>query len=119
MLQVEFTYVHALQQNKFVKMTIVQDGATINVTFRISERNPGVMARPDEVINLILKIDETEFGNEKFDNLDSWFLGTNLLKEYAEMVEKRVTKTTAPASGGGIFRNPNSQFFSNQQQPPV
>jgi len=63
------------------------------------------------VINLILRIDETEFEQEKFDNLDSWFLETNLLKEYTEMVEKRLTKTSAPASGGGIFRNPNSQFF--------
>ena len=69
------------------------------------------MAQADEVINLILRIDETEFEQEKFDNLDSWFLETNLLKEYTEMVEKRVTKTSAPASGGGIFRNPNSQFF--------
>ena len=92
-------------------MTIGQDGTKINVTFRISERNPGVMAQADEVINLILRIDETEFEQEKFDNLDSWFLETNLLKEYTEMVEKRVTKTSAPASGGGIFRNPNSQFF--------
>ena len=59
---VEFTYVHAQQQNKFIKMSIVlQDQTTINVTFRISERNPGIMAQADEVINIMLKIDENEF----------------------------------------------------------
>ena len=40
------------------------------------------MAQAPEVINLILKIDETEFEQDKFDNLDAWFLETTLLKEY-------------------------------------
>ena len=79
--------------------------------FTISERNPGIMAQAPEVINLILKIDETEFEQDKFDNLDSWLMETTLLKEYKEMVDKRITKTAVPASGGGLFQNRNSPFF--------
>ena len=98
----------------------LQDQTTINVTFRISERNPGIMAQADEVINIMLKIDENEFEQDKFNNLDEWFLQTNLLKEYNEITEKQVTKTAVPSSGGGLFRNANSPFFSAQQsQPPI
>ena len=53
---------------------VLQDQSTINVTFRISERNPGIMAQADEVINIMLKIDENEFEQDKFNNLDEWFL---------------------------------------------
>ena len=57
-----------------------KDGNKINVSFRLAVREPGLMTPQPEVNNVVLQIDECEFEEEKFNNLDSWLQETELFK---------------------------------------
>ena len=96
-------------------MRIVEkEGNKIDVIFRLTERNPGIMSPPDEVNNVVLQIDECEFEPEKFDNLDVWLLETALFKQYKDHIDKRILKKTQPT---GLFVNRDSPFFQAANRP--
>ena len=118
-VEIEFKYVHGSQADKDITMKVVQkDGNKINVSFKLEVREPDLMTPQPEQNNVVLQMDESEFEEEKFNDLDSWFQATALFKAYKEHIEKKIIKTAPPV---GLFQNRNSPFFqaNRPMQPPA